>query len=59
MPKTEAPLEAIKKYIPDKAAQLVLDYLNLHKVHLTITRERNPFSATTAMLPLTIPIASA
>jgi SprT protein len=40
MPKTEAPLEAIKKYIPDKAAQLVLDYLNLHKVHLTITRER-------------------
>ena len=40
MPKTEAPLEAIKRYIPDKAAQLVLDYLNLHKVHLTITKER-------------------
>ena len=40
MPKTEAPLEAIKRYIPDKAAQLVLDYLNLHKVHLTVTRER-------------------
>ena len=40
MPKTEAPLDAIKKYIPDKAAQLVLDYLNLHKVHLTITKER-------------------
>ena len=40
MPKTEAPLEAIKKYIPEKSAQLVLDYLNLHKVHLTVTRER-------------------
>lgn len=40
MSKTEAPLEAIKRYIPDKAAQLVLDYLNLHKVHLTITKER-------------------
>lgn len=40
MPKTEAPLEAIKKYIPGKAAQHVLDFLNLHKVHLTITRER-------------------
>jgi len=40
MSKTEAPLEAIKRYIPGKAAQLVLDYLNLHKVHLTITKER-------------------
>jgi SprT protein len=40
MPKTEAPLDAIKRYIPDKAAQVVLDYLNLHKVHLTVTRER-------------------
>ena len=40
MPKTEAPLDAIKKYIPEKSAQLVLDYLQLHKVHLTITRER-------------------
>ena len=40
MPKTEAPLDAIRKYIPEKAAQLVLDYLNLHKVHLTITKER-------------------
>jgi SprT protein len=40
MPKTEAPLDAIRKYIPEKAAQLVLDYLHLHKVHLTITKER-------------------
>jgi SprT protein len=40
MPKTEAPLDAIRRYIPEKAAQLVLDYLKLHKVHLTVTRER-------------------
>lgn len=40
MSKKEAPLEAIKKYIPAEAAQLILDYLNQYKVHLTITRER-------------------
>jgi hypothetical protein len=40
MAKTEAPLEAIKKYIPEKSARLVLDYLNLHKVHLTVTKDR-------------------
>ena len=40
MSKTEAPLEAISKYIPDKAAPLILDYLQKYKVHLTITRER-------------------
>lgn len=40
MSKKEAPLEAIKKYIPAAAAQLILDYLNQYKVHLTITRER-------------------
>lgn len=40
MSKTEAPLEAIKKFIPEKSAQLVLDYLKQHKVHLTVTRER-------------------
>jgi SprT protein len=40
MSKTEAPLEAIKKYIPAASAQLVLDYLKLYKVHLTVTRER-------------------
>lgn len=40
MAKTEAPLEAIRKYIPENAAQLILDYLNIHKVHLTITKER-------------------
>ncbi|MEO8582338.1 MAG: SprT-like domain-containing protein [Flavitalea sp.] len=40
MPKTEAPLEAIKKYIPNASAQPVLDYLTAFKVHLTVTRER-------------------
>lgn len=40
MPKTEAPLDAIKKYIPENSARLVLDYLHSHKVHLTVTRER-------------------
>jgi SprT protein len=40
MSKTEAPLNAIKRYIPESSAQLVLDYLNQHRVHLTVTRER-------------------
>src|SRR5688572_24517398 len=40
MPKKEAPLEAIKRYIPASAAALILDYLGHYKVHLTITRER-------------------
>lgn len=40
MPKTEAPLDAIGKYIPEHSAQQVLDYLRHHKVHLTITRDR-------------------
>jgi SprT protein len=40
MSKTEAPLNAIKKYIPDKSSQLILDYLKQYKVHLTVTRDR-------------------
>jgi hypothetical protein len=40
MSKREAPLDAIKKYIPEAAAQQVLDYLQQYKVHLTITRNR-------------------
>lgn len=40
MPKTEAPLDAIKKYIPESSAEQVLDYLKQFKVHLTVTRER-------------------
>jgi SprT protein len=40
MPKKEAPLDTIKKFIPEAAAQLVLDYLHHYKVHLTVTTNR-------------------
>src|SRR5688500_8883698 len=40
MSKNEAPLDAIKRYIPAASAELVLEYLKEYKVHLTITRER-------------------
>jgi len=40
MPKKEAPLEYLRRFIPEESAQKALDYLNYYKVHLTITRER-------------------
>lgn len=40
MPKQEAPLEYLKRFIPETASPLVLQYLHQYKVHLTITRER-------------------
>jgi len=40
MSKKEAPIEYLSRWIPEKAAQLSLDYLNHYHVHLTITRER-------------------
>ena len=40
MPKKEAPIDYLRRWIPEKAAQLSLDYLNHYHVHLTITRER-------------------
>jgi SprT protein len=40
MPKQEAPLDYLRRFIPHAAAPRVLDYLNHYKVHLTITRER-------------------
>jgi SprT protein len=40
MPKKEAPIDYLRQWIPEKAAQLSLDYLNHYHVHLTITRER-------------------
>src|SRR5271169_4802340 len=40
MPKKEAPIEYLRRWIPAGAAQLALDYLNHYQVHLTITRER-------------------
>jgi SprT protein len=40
MPKQEAPLEYLQRYLPSASAPLVLQYLHHYKVHLTITRER-------------------
>lgn len=40
MPKKEAPLDYLCRYIPSPAAVIVLEYLHQYKVHLTITRER-------------------
>ncbi len=40
MPKKEAPLIYLQKFIPDGSAELALNYLQQFKVHLTITRER-------------------
>jgi len=40
MPKKEAPIDYLRQWIPEAAAQLSLDYLNHYGVHLTITRER-------------------
>ncbi len=40
MPKKEAPLEYLNQFIPEGSSKLVMDYLHLHKVHLTVTRER-------------------
>jgi SprT protein len=40
MPKKEAPLEYLRRWIPGPAAALILKYLNQYQVHLTITRER-------------------
>lgn len=40
MPKQEAPLEFLSRYIPESATSRVLEYLQQYKVHLTITLER-------------------
>lgn len=40
MPKQEAPLEYLNRFIPEAAAPLVMQYLHQYKVHLTITKER-------------------
>jgi SprT protein len=40
MPKKEAPLEYLDRYLPEGASGLVLDYLQRYHVHLTITRQR-------------------
>lgn len=40
MSKREAPLEYVRKFIPEAAVPKVLNYLQHYNVHLTITRER-------------------
>jgi SprT protein len=40
MAKKEAPLEQLKQYLPEGSFEEVSSYLQLHKVELTITRER-------------------
>jgi SprT protein len=40
MSKKEAPLDYLQQFIPEGSGTLILGYLHLHKVHLTITRER-------------------
>ena len=40
MPKQEASLEYLNRFIPEAAAPLVMQYLHQYKVHLTITKER-------------------
>ncbi|WP_343070995.1 SprT-like domain-containing protein [Chitinophaga qingshengii] len=38
--KKEAPLHALASYLPDGTFDQVMEFLQLYKVHLTITRER-------------------
>jgi SprT protein len=40
MPKKEVPVEYLSRYLPAGAQPLVLRYIELHQVHLTITRKR-------------------
>ena len=40
MPKEEAPLSLLQKYIPAGSLPYVIEYLQQYKVHLTITRVR-------------------
>ncbi|MFN8251485.1 MAG: SprT-like domain-containing protein [Ferruginibacter sp.] len=40
MPKQEAPLLQLQDYLPEGSFEGVLHYLHIHKVHLTITRQR-------------------
>lgn len=40
MPKEESPLIGLKEYLPEGSFDAVLHYLQHHKVHLTITKQR-------------------
>ena len=40
MPKKEVPIDYLQNYLPPATGDTVTSYLQLHKVHLTIARER-------------------
>jgi SprT protein len=40
MPKKEAPLEYLGRYLPPGASEKLMEYLHRYQVHLTITRSR-------------------
>lgn len=40
MPKQEAPLDYLRRFVPEPAVLKVLEYLRHYNVHLTITQER-------------------
>jgi hypothetical protein len=40
MSKKEAPLNQLQYFLPPAAFQDVLNYLHIHKIHLTVTRQR-------------------
>jgi SprT protein len=40
MPKKEAPLEYLNRYLPSGASEKLMEYLHRYQVHLTITRSR-------------------
>lgn len=40
MPKKEAPLDYLRRFIPPASLSKVMDYLHHYNVHLTITKER-------------------
>ena len=40
MPKQNIPLDALREYIPEGSFDMVVNYLETYKVHLTVTRDR-------------------
>jgi hypothetical protein len=41
MSKQQAPLEALKQFLPEGTFEMVSTYLYTHRIHLTVTRERS------------------
>jgi len=44
MPKKEAPLQHLNNFLPTGTFDVVTQYLNFYKIHLTITRQRKIFT---------------